>query len=89
MRHYKWSEVFGFLDKIQEDNGGTIFDERCNKTWDVGQAVCAACWGVDWNESEELKNCDSLPDTEPPPEDYYAMAKKMASGGMPEYFKPF
>ena len=85
MRHQKWDDIMDFLDRIVAHLGGSIFDTRCNKSWDPGQAICAEAYGADWMDSEIFHEWNQRDDADPPEPHYYECAKKMAEGYIPEW----
>jgi len=87
MRHRQWDEIMGFLDGIYQHLGASIHDKRCNKSWDVGQAICAEAYGPDWMHNPEFIEFDQKSDSEPPEPHFYDCAKKMASGYRPKWVR--
>jgi len=85
LRHNQWNEIMKFLDAIINNIGAEIYDNRCGKTWDVGQAVCAEAYGADWMNDPTFQEWDQKDDTEPPEPYYYDCAKRMAEGYIPEW----
>lgn len=67
MRHESWDRLTRSLDRVVEIYGGSIYDHRCGKTWDPGQAVCAEAYGPEWSNSEQFKRDDAASDEEPVP----------------------
>ena len=85
MRHKKWFDVVVFLDKIIDNLGSSIFDKRCKKIWDAGQAICAEAYGPNWMENETFIEWDQKEDPELPEPYFYECAEKMANGYIPEW----
>ena len=85
MRHQKWNDIMGFLDAIVGHVGRNIYDKRCGKNWDVGQAVCAEAYGEDWMNDPMFREWNQKDDLEPPEPYFYECAKKMAAGFIPEW----
>jgi len=85
MRHSTWDRIASKyqragIDELADIYGHSLFDPRCGKTWDAGQAICAEAYGPDWNNSPQFKAIDSLPDSEPaPPEMLDALARLLAN----------
>lgn len=84
-RHYKWEIIVACLDDIVGHLGSSIYDNRCGKSWDVGQAVCAEAYGPDWQNNPIFTEWDSRDDSEPPEPTYFECALKMAKGYIPEW----
>ena len=87
MRHKRWYDIEVFLDSIVDNIGSSIYDKRCGKVWDVGQAVCAEAYGENWMEDEIFQEWDQKDDDEPPEPYYYVCAKKMSEGYIPGWAK--
>ena len=85
MRHQQWHDMMAFLDSIAERLGHTIYDTRCEKNWDVGQAVCAEAYGPDWMRDPTFGEWNQKDDDEPPEPHYYECARRMATGYKPEW----
>ena len=85
MRHQQWEDVLGFLDKIVESLSGSIYDKRCGRTWDPGQAICAEAYGPNWMQSPTFIEWNNKDDDEPPEPYYYECAKRMAEGHVPAW----
>ena len=87
MRHPQWKEVERFLGDITGMLGSSIFDNRCGKSWDVGQAVCAEAYGPNWMKDATFVEWNQKDDDEPPERHYYECAKNMAGGYVPEWIR--
>jgi len=85
MRHYKWDIIMRLLDEIIGQMGSTIYDNRCNKIWDVGQAICAEAYGPEWMQNDTFQEWNQKDDSEPPEPYYYECALKMANGYVPAW----
>jgi len=79
--HYTWNELsFTLLDKIVEKYGGSIYDKRCQRTWDPGQAMCAEIYGPDWMNDPQFKKDNQIPPNEPAPLYMLEGARRLAQG---------
>jgi hypothetical protein len=87
MRHQKWDDIMNFIDDIVKCLGGSIYDNRCGKTWDAGQAICAEAYGPNWMQNTTFQEWNLKDNDEPPEPYYYDCAKKMAEGYIPEWTK--
>lgn len=83
MRHKQWEEVLNMLPKIRKSLGQSIYDNRCEKWWDVGQAICAEAYGPNWMNDQTFVEWDGKDDSEPPEPYYFDCAAKLASGYVP------
>ncbi len=67
--HPTWTHFIDeTLPAIEMRLGRTIYDPRCGKNWDVGQAVCAEAYGPDWMNSQGFLHDNELPVSEPVPQ---------------------
>ena len=79
--HPTWNHFIDVtLDEIATVYGSSIYDRRCGKTWDVGQAVCAEQFGPDWMSDPEFHRLSSIPPEEPIPPSIVAAAKRLIEG---------
>jgi hypothetical protein len=62
-----------------------MYDVRCGKNWDPGQAVCAEVYGEDWMNNPEFIAMDQKDATVPPPKEFIAACMKMANGVKPSW----
>lgn len=68
-----YNKINRHIDKVIKAYGGDIKD-KCGKSWDAGQAVVRHMFGVDWMNSPEFKEMDSL---EVLPQDFYDACNDM------------
>lgn len=85
MRHCQWEQVMCYLDQITTRLGSSVFDARCEKWWDIGQAVCAEAYGPNWMEHETFIEWSQKDDDEAPEPYYFECAMKMANGYVPNW----
>ena len=85
MRHRMWYQIECYLDKITDTIGHEIYDTRCGKWWDVGQAVCAEAYGPDWQNHPIFIKWNGKDDDEPPEPRFVKCAAQMAKGHVPEW----
>ena len=82
MRHSTWERIASKykrdgLDELADIYGHSIFDPRCDRVWDLGQAICAEAYGPQWNNDPRFKAIDSLPDSEPAPQEMLEALKRL------------
>ncbi len=80
MRHESWNTLVKLLDEIAGLYGGSVWDSRCKRTWDPGQAVCAEAYGPDWGNNAEFKAVNALGDEGPVPEAAFFAANRLIRG---------
>jgi hypothetical protein len=85
MRHRKWKIIDIWLQQIEKNIGNFVYDKRCGKSWDAGQAVCAEAYGPNWSRSAIFREWDQKDDSEPPEPLYYDVAGEMAAGYIPDW----
>lgn len=85
LHHPSWRRHWNLLLEAQEKLGSSIYDNRCGKTWDIGQAECAELYGPDWMNDPQYKIDNEVSEYEPVPEHIMACAVKLASGYIPEW----
>jgi hypothetical protein len=85
MRHPNWFTVTDCIDKIAAQLGPSIYDTRCGKLWDVGQAICAEAYGPNWMHHETFIEWSGKDDDEAPEPLYLDVATRMAGGYVPEW----
>jgi len=79
-RHKSLDDLIEIIHQIVYKHGGSIFDHRCGKTWDVGQAVCAELYGVDWMNSSDFERDDAIPADKPIRVEMVEAAKRVLAG---------
>ena len=64
--HHTWNHYIDvMLEEIANLYGPSIYDSRCSKSWDVGQAVCAEQFGPGWNDDSEFLRINEIPTDKP------------------------
>lgn len=77
-RDNSWKSFNELVDQVGRKYGGSVRDTRCGKTWDPGQAVCAAAYGPDWSNDPRFHAANES-DAFCPPE-AFAAAKELLDG---------
>ena len=80
-----WSSVVSLVDEITARLGGKIYDNRCGKFWDAGQAICAEMYGADWMNDAGFLASEANKAGAPVPHGFWASAKRLARGDIPEW----
>lgn len=79
--HPKWRWIMYWLDhEIPDRFGRQVFDNRCNKIWDIGQALCAAAYGPEWIKHPIYILSKDISPYNSPEGNYWNAAKLMALG---------
>jgi len=78
--HPRWRQLVALIDRIADRWGGGIYDRRCGKTWDPGQAVCAEFYGPHWQDDPQFLADDQATLESPPPEGIIAAAERLLVG---------
>ena len=79
--HPTWNHYIDvMLEEIANIYGGSIYDSRCGKSWDVGQAVCAEQFGIDWMNSPEFRRINEMPPEERIDPGITAAAQRLIDG---------
>ncbi len=80
MRHPSWDWLISRVHDIGVIYGSSIYDARCGKSWDAGQAICAEQYGAGWNTEPEFIAANQIPNTEPAPVEALRAAQRLVDG---------
>ena len=84
--HKYWEELIDVvIPLITEKFGSSIYDPRCEKSWDPGQAFCACLYGPNWSSSEEFLEDNEIPADEAPSDRMIDLIIKMKNGNFPDW----
>jgi len=79
--HPDWNEMaFTLCDAVMKRYGGSIYDPRCGKCWDPGQAMCAEIYGPGWNDDPQFLRDTEIESDQPCPKHMLEGARRLAYG---------
>jgi hypothetical protein len=79
--HSTWNHYIDVtLGEIARLYGSSIYDKRCGKSWDVGQAVCAEQYGPKWMYSPGFQEDNEVPPDLPMPSGITEAAERLIHG---------